>query len=345
MFPTANNQTQTENPPELVMLQMIHSYWVFLLIYAAAKLGIADLLKNEALNCDKLASLTQTHPRSLSRLMRALASVGIFEENQQGDFALTPLSNCLLSDAPSSVRAGAIMLGEEHYRAWGDILYSMRTGKSAFENLYGMNVFEYYAQNPEPEQIFSEAMTSVSIMEDMAVTKAYDFSKIQKLVDVGGGHGGLIASILKSNPHLQGVLFDQPSVVDGANNVLEKYGVSSRCEILSGNFFESVPSGGDAYILKHVLHDWDDETSISILKNCHQAMKKNDLLLIIELVIPPGNLPFFGKLQDINMLIMSHGGCERTQVEYQKLFECAGFKLTNIFPTEADTKIIEGICV
>lgn len=340
-----NDQTPNDIPPQSVMLQMVHSYWTFQIIYVAAKLSIADLLKNGPLSCDKLASSTGTHARSLYRLMRALASVGVFAENKQGDFTLTPLGSCLMSDVPDSIRAAAIMLGEEHYRAWGDILHSIRTGSSAFKHLYGMNIFEYYSQNPEPSKIFSEAMTSVSVIEDTAITEGYDFSKIQKLVDVGGGHGSLIASILKSNPMMKGVLFDQPSVIEGAKHLLEKQGVFSRCELVGGDFFQTVPAGGNAYILKHIIHDWDDERSLTILKHCYQAMVENDLLLVVEQVIPPGNNPFMGKLHDINMLIMSDGGCERTEAEYRTLFERAGFKLTKIFPTQSDANVIEGIRV
>jgi hypothetical protein len=345
MFQTENTTTPSDIPPQLVMLQMVKSYWISQLIYIAAKLGIADLLKNGPLSCDKLASSTGTHARSLYRVMRALASVGVFAEKEQGDFTLTPLAACLMSDVPDSIRAAAIMLGEEHYRAWGDILHSIRTGTSSFEHLYGMGLFEYYAQNPEPAKIFQKAMTSVSAIDNTAVTLGYDFSKIQKLVDVGGGHGSLIASILKSNTKMKGVLFDQPSVIEGAKHLLGNQGVSSRCELIGGDFFQSVPAGGDAYILRHILHDWDDKRALAILKHCHQAMVENSLLLVVELVIPPGNNPFLGKLIDINMLTMCNAGCERTEAEYRTLFERAGFKLTKIFPTQADVSVIEGVRV
>ena len=336
-------QNLQEIPPGQILLQMITSSWISQAIYVAAKLGIADLLKDGSKSSDELAKLTQTHARSLYRVLRALASVNIFAENEYGDFTLTPLATCLMSDVSGSFRAAAIMLGEEHYQAWGDILYSVRTGVSAFKHLYELDVFQYYAQNPEPGKIFSEAMTSVSVMEDTAVNKGYDFSKIQKLVDVGGGHGSLIASILKSNPNLKGVVYDQPSVIEGAKQLLEKQKVSSRCEFVGGDFFQSVPAGGNAYILKHILHDWDDERALTILKRCHKAMIDNDLLLVVEMVIPLGNNRFMGKLHDINMLIMTEGGCERTEAEYRNLFERAGFKLTKICSTEADISVIEGV--
>ncbi|MBW4574138.1 MAG: methyltransferase [Aphanothece sp. CMT-3BRIN-NPC111] len=330
-------------PPQLVMVQMVTGSWLSQCIYAAAKLGIADLLKNEPKSCDELANSTGTDSRSLYRLMRALASVGVFVENEQGLFALTPLATYLQSDVPGSIRAMAIMFGEEHYRAWGDILHSIQTGGCAFEHVYGMNVFDYYAQNPEPARIFDEAMTSFSAIEKTAVAADYDFSRIHKLVDVAGGHGSLIASILKSNPNMKGILFDQASVIAGAKPLLEAEGVSERCELVSGDFFESVPAGGDAYILKHIVHDWDDERAIAILKNCHQAMVENGKLLVVEQVIPPGNEPFVGKFLDLNMLMVAPGGCERTEAEYQTLFERAGFKLTKIVPTHSDVSVIEAI--
>lgn len=345
MSQIGNTQNPGEIPPQLMMLQLVNGYWITQLIYAVAKLGVADLLKDGPLNCDKLASSTGTHARSLYRVMRALASVGIFAENEESDFTLTPLATFLRSDVPDSLRTFAIMSGEEVYRAWGDILYSLRTGANAFEHLYGMNCFQYYAQNPQAGKIFDESMTNASIREITAIAKAYDFSKIQKLVDVGGGHGSLMVSILKSNPNLKGVLYDLPSVVEGAKNLLENQGMSSRCEVVSGDFFKSVPARGDAYILKGVIHDWDDERAIAILKNCHQAMVESGLLLVTEMVIPPGNNPFVGKLLDMHMLIKAPGGCERTEVEYRILFERAGFKLTNIFPTQANVSVIEGVCV
>lgn len=339
-----NTQTSQNIPPQLVMLQMVSASWISQSIYAAAKLGIADLLKDGSKNCDELAIATRTHTRSLYRLMRALASVGIFTESEPGYFNLTPLAACLQTDIPGSIRPFVIMLGEEHNRAWGDLLYSIQTGTSAFEHLYGMQIFQYYAQNPEPAKIFDAAMTSFSSIENAETITSYDFSSIRKLVDVGGGHGSLIATILKANPTLQGILFDQPAVIAGAKHLMTAEGVGERCEIIAGDFFESVPSGSDAYILKHIIHDWDDERAITILKNCHRAMVDNAKLLVVEQVIPPDNEPFFGKFLDLNMLVMCPGGCERTENEYRVLFKAAGFQLTQIVPT-SNVSVIEGIRV
>lgn len=338
-------QSPPDMPPEMAMLQMTSGYWISQSIYAAAKLGIADLLKDGAKNCEELATATGTKARSLYRVMRALAQVGVFAEKQEGSFSLTPLSACLQSDIPGSVRALAILFGEEQYKAWGDILHSVRTGESSFEHLFGMPVFEYYAQNPEAEKTFNAAMTSGSDAEKAAVVQTYDFSNIRKLVDIGGGQGSFISAILKANPTLQGVLFDLPSVVEGAPNVISAEGVADRCEIVGGSFYESVPSGADAYILKHVLHDWDDETSLTILKNCHSAIEENGKLLVVEQIVPPGNEPALAKFMDVNMMMLHPGGCERTEAEYQALFEAAGFKLTKVIPTRAMVSVIEAVRV
>lgn len=332
-------------PPEMAMLQMTSGYWISQSIYAAAKLGIPDLLKDGPKSCEQLASSTGTEARSLYRVMRALAQVGVFAEKENENFTLTPLSACLQSDAPNSVRALAVLFGEEQYKAWGDILYSMRTGGSSFEHVFGMPVFDYYAQNPEAEKTFNAAMTSGSDAEKAAVVQTYDFSTIHKLVDIGGGQGSFIASILKANPHLQGVLFDLPSVVEGAKQVIEAEGVADRCEIVGGSFYESVPNGADAYILKHVLHDWDDETSLTILKNCYSAIQENGKLLVVEQIVPPGNEPALAKFMDVNMMMLHPGGCERTEAEYQALFEAAGFKLTKVFPTRAMVSVLEAVRV
>ncbi|MBW4435284.1 MAG: methyltransferase [Pelatocladus maniniholoensis HA4357-MV3] len=345
MFLQENTQISEEMPSQMVMIQLATSYWVSRAVYAAAKLGIADMLKNGPHSCDLLANSTRTNPQALYRLMRALASVGIFAENKQGCFTLTPLATYLQSDAPNSIRAFAISFGEEHYRAWGDIIHSIQTGDNAFQNLYGMPVFQYYAQNSEAGKIFDEAMTNVSAKDKVEVVAAYDFSSIHKLVDVGGGYGSFIASILKVNPTMEGILFERPSVIAGAKSVLETEGVSERCQVVAGNFLESVPRGGDAYILKYVIHLLDDERAIALLKNCHSAMVENGKLLLVEQIVPPGDEPSWSKFLDIHMLIAISGGRERTKMEYQTLFEASGFKLTKVITTKSNINLIEGIRV
>ena len=340
-----NPQANQAMPPQLAVLQMATGYWVSRSIYVAAKLGIADLLKDSPKSCDELATATGTNAPSLYRVLRALASLGVFAETQPNHFTLTPLAACLQSDVPNSFRAFVIMLGEEQYRAWGELMHSVQTGGSSFEHIYGMNLYEYLAQNPESAKIFDEAMTNLSVTEIATIAASYDFSSIQTLVDVAGGEGLLIASILKSNPTLKGVLFDQPHVIERAKPFLEAEGLLERCQLAAGNFFESVPEGGDAYILKYIIHDWDDERAIAILKQCHKVMPANGKILVAEQVIPPGNQPFRGKLLDLQMLAMNSGGRERTEAEYRALFEKAGFKLTRIVPTQDEMSIIEGIRV
>jgi hypothetical protein len=337
-------QNSNDTSPSKKLLQMITASWVSQSIYAAAKLGIADLLKNGPQTIDELGNSVGADVQSLYRLMRVLASVGVFTEVKDRYFGLTPLGECLQTGTFQSMRAMATMCGEEHYQAWGNILHSIKTGECAFKNLYETSFFQYLKQNTESEQIFCEAMTNYAAQAHILVAAAYDFSGIKKIVDVGGGHGTLIASILKANLKMSGVLFDIPEVIEGAEQNIKAAGLENRCELVTGDFFKSVPSGGDAYILSTVIHDWDDDHSITILKNCHNAMVENGKLLLVEMVIPPDNEPFFGKILDLTMLVI-HGGRERTKIEYQALFAAAGFKLTNIFPTQSPLSVIEGIRV
>lgn len=333
-------------PPQAVMMQMSSGYWMTQLIYAAAKLGIADLLQDGPKSYEEIATSTETDAKSVYRVMRTLASAGVFTETEQGYFGLTPLAGSLRSGIPGSMRAMAIMFGEEQYQAWGNILYSLQTGKSSFEHMYGTPMFKYFVDNPVPGEIYEEAMTSVSAAEKIALVECYDFSYITKLVEVGGGHGSFLAAILKANPSIQqGVLFDQPYVIEGAKDVIEAEGVAARCELVPGNFYESVPSGGDAYSLKHVLHGHNDEESIAILKNVHSAMVENGKLLLMERVVGSGKDSFLSKFLDLNMMMLVTGGCQRTETEYRNIIEAAGFQMTKIFPSKAGVSVIESIRV
>ena len=338
-----NRTTSVDIPPPVAMLQMIAGFWVSRAIYIAAKLGIADLLKDGAKNSEALAQATGLHAPSLYRVLRALASVGVFAEDEQGRFALTPLAATLRTDVPGSLRAFAIAeLGEDHYPAWGEVLHSVKTGEIAFDHLFGMDVWQYRAQHPEDGKIFDEAMASFSSVVNATVVASYDFSSIGKIVDVGGGDGSLIASILQANPGMKGVLFDLPHVIVGARRRIEAEGLAERCDVVAGDAFASVPSGGDAYLLKWIIHDWDDARSVTLLKSCHRAMAKNGKLLVVEAIIPSDDTPSFHKFMDLNMLVMT-GGCERTEAEYQTLLEAAGFRLVGIIPTQSEMRVIEGI--
>jgi hypothetical protein len=288
-----NEATQELMPPHIAILETLVGGWRAQALYVAAKLGIADLVKDEPKTVGELADATGTNANSLFRVLRALASIGVFEE-QGGRISLTPLAQPLLSGVPGSMRPTAIMFGEEHQHAWGNILHSVRTGETAFDNVYGMNCFEHFEKNPEAAAIFNDAMTSFATQTHTAVIGSYDFSGIETLVDVGGGHGALLSLILKDNPPLRGRLFDLPHVVNGASRVLDAHGVSDRCEIVSGDFFTEAPAG-NAYILSSIIHDWDDERSIKILSNCRRAAQPDAKLLLVEMVIPEGNEPFWGK--------------------------------------------------
>ena len=332
-------------PPSAQLLQMIFSFMTSQAISVAAKLGVADLLGGEAKSADELAQATGVQARPLYRILRALASVGIFAEDDAGRFRLTPLAEPLRSDAPDSLRALAIFFGADwHWRVWSELSYSAQAGEPAFERIYGKAYFDYLAQNPTPAQVFNDAMTSFSASVSAAVINAYDFTGISKLVDVGGGHGLLLASILEKYPQMTGVVFDAPAVIEGAKDLIKECGVGGRCETVGGDFFESVPAGGDAYIMKHIIHDWDDERALTILKNCHRAMTENGKLLVVEMVIPEGDAPSLGKFLDLEMLLFLHS-YERTQAEYRALFARADFRLTRIVPTGMPHSVIEAVRV
>jgi len=329
-------------PPPAVMMQMLSGSWVSQSIYVAAKLGIPDLIAPSPQSVAELARQTATDEVSLGRLLRALVSIGVLQADDTGRIGNSPLSETLRRDVPGSLRAIAIMLGEEHLQAWGNLLHSVRTGEPAFDNLYGKNFFEYVAEHPESSETFNDAMTAFTTQMQHALLAAYDFSGITRLVDVGGGHGLMLAAILQANPHLHGIVFDLPHVVAGAGAVLESHGVSDRCETVGGDFFAEVPAG-DAYIMSNIIHDWDDERSIKILDNCRQAMTGDGKVLLVEMVIPDNNEPFAGKWLDLNMLVMTPGGRERTADEYRELLAKAGLSLNRIVPTQGNDSVVEAI--
>jgi hypothetical protein len=330
-------------PLHIQLSQMISGYWLSQAIYVAAKLNIADHLKKGSKTCDVLAQDTQAHAPALYRLMRALSSVGIFEETHSHTFGLTPLAEYLHSDHPQSVKATAIMLGEApHYQAWGNAFYSFQTGKPAFDQHFGQNVFEYFKTHPADAEIFEQSMNSFSLSEEKAILDVYDFSEFKTIVDVGGGYGEMLGTFLQKYENLQGILFDEGYVIDHCQPTLEKHGIVDRCQAVKGSFFESIPTGGDAYMLKHIIHDWDDERSIAILKNCCQAMGDQSKVLVMEMIVDPGNQPSAAKFLDLNMLVMCPGGKERTETEFHALFEAAGLALTRIVRTAEDICILEG---
>jgi hypothetical protein len=330
-----------ELSPQEHLARLASGYWHTQAIYVAAKLGIADLLNAGPKTADELASDTQTNAHAIYRLLRALASLGIFVEDDQRHFALTPMAECLRSDVPGSVRSLAIIRGEWQYEAWGQLLHSIRTGECAFEKIYGVPLFDYLASNPEKGKLFDEAMTGVHGRETRAMLDAYDFSGIGVLADVGGGNGEVISSVLKRYPDMRGILFDQPAVIERARGNLRIANLSERCAATAGNFFASVPSSADAYLLRHIIHDWDDDKSVTILRNCRSAMDKRGKLLVVEGIVPLGNEPSLSKFFDLAMMVLP-GGMERTELEYRRLFEASGFSLKRIIPTATWISVIEG---
>jgi ubiquinone/menaquinone biosynthesis C-methylase UbiE len=341
----AQTAVAKEIPPPIQMLQIISGFWVARCVYVVAKLGIADLINDGPRTADELAAATSTHAPSLFRVLRALAAVGVVTQDDQNRFGSTPLSQTLCANAPGSIRAFAMTeLGEEHYPAWGELLYSVRTGGIAFDKAFGEPVWEFFAKNPENAQIFNDAMSGMTAQANEAVHAAYAFSGINKIIDVGGGHGGLITGILKKNPQMRGILFDAPPVIEGATTRVQESGVADRCELVAGDFFKSVPEGGDGIVMKWIIHDWNDEQSISIMKNCHRALPAGGKLILIEAVVPDTNEPHFSKFIDLNMLVIT-GGRERTPEEFRQLYEASGFKLSRIVPTESPFSAIEGVKV
>ncbi|MFN8469681.1 MAG: methyltransferase [Caldilineaceae bacterium] len=331
-------------PPGAVLWQMMTGYWVSQAIYVAAKLGVADLLVDGPRPVEELAAATQADPAALRRVLRALASSGVFTETSPGAFALTPMAALLRSGVPDSMRSLAIMYAEEQYRAWGDMLHSVQTGKTAFERQFGTSYFAYLAQHPAANHVFNEAMSGYTMQLVGAVVDAYDFSPFQTIVDVGGSYGTLLEGTLLSNPTARGILFDQPHVANAAGEVLAATPVADRCTTVGGDFFVEVPAGGDAYLLAQILHDWDDERSVAILQQCRRAISQQGRLLVIELVLPEGEEPFPGKWLDLHMLAML-GGRERTAAEYAVLFNAAGFELTRVVPTTAGPSVVEAVPV
>jgi SAM-dependent methyltransferase len=273
-----------------------------------------------------------------------LASVGIFREGADQQFELTPLAQPLLSDAPESKRALVLMSGEEQYRAWGELLYSVQTGRTGFERVFGRPLFDYLAENPEQAQVFDAAMVSIHGRETPAILAAYDFACRGVVADVGGGNGSVLIALLQRFSQPRGILFDLPGVVNRARQAIAAAGLAERCEVLGGSFFETAPPGADAYLLRHIIHDWDDERSLEILRNIHRAARPDSRLLIIETLIEPGNEPSFAKLLDLTMLVIP-GGQERTADEYRRLLNAAGFELARIIPTTAEVSILEAVKV
>jgi O-methyltransferase domain/Dimerisation domain len=327
------------------MQQMIHGFVFPPMLYVAAKLGIADLLADGPQPIDALAAATGTHASSLYRVLRALASRGVFTQDEGQCFALTPQAALLRTNVPGSLRSMAVYWGSPWlWNAWSHLLDGVQTGQTAFDLAHGTSFFAYLAQHPDDAEVFNQYMAEAPMQRHAAVAAASDFSGMRLVVDVGGGHGASLIALLQAHPALRGVLFDLPQVVAGARDHLLAAGVADRCDPVGGDFFASVPPGGDAYLLEAVLHDWDDDRALHILQNCRRVMAGHGKLFVAELIVPEGNAPSQAKLVDVVMLTML-GGQQRTEAEFRALYARAGFQLTNVVLTPSGMYVIEGVPV
>jgi hypothetical protein len=324
------------------MRQLIVGGRISQLIGLSVRLGIPDLLKKGAKSVDEIATATHSHSQALYRALRLLASEGVFAEVSERVFGLTPLSETLLSDAPVSLHASALFEVSDIGRlTWANVSHSVKTGQSAFTHAFGAPMFEYLKQHPDAAAVFDAFMAEMTAAAAASIIEAYEFSGLGRVCDVGGGHGVFLASILAARPEMRGILFDLPHVTAGSAATLYRAGVSDRCATVTGSFFDSVPIGADAYILKSVLHDWSDEQCLRILKNCNSSMPPDARLLVIELDLPPGNQPHFGKYVDMNIMLQTEGGYQRSEEQHRVLFAASGFRLSRVVPTTSALSVTE----
>jgi precorrin-6B methylase 2 len=331
--------------PSTAMLRMISGLWVSRIIYVATKLRIPDLLGEAPRGLDELAYATGTHAPSLRRLLRALVAVGVLTQGRDDSFRLTPLGATLQAGSPGSLRAWTLLvLSDERYQAWGDLMQSVRTGEVAFNHRFGMGLWEYAAKHPDHGKVLDEAMANLLGVYNAAVIAAYSFADFETIVDVGGGDGSLLISILRANTNTRGVLFDLPHVAEKAKKRIADAGLGERCDVLAGDAFVGVPSGGDAYVLSRIMDSWNDECAAAILRKCRSAMAPKAKLLLIERVLPEHveNSATTQALvmSDLNMMVVT-GGRERTASEYAALVESAGFRLLRVIPTESVMNLVE----
>ena len=335
------NPSATSVPPHAVLIQIGTAYWGSQMLLVAAQLRLADRLDKGPRTSSDLAEDLGLDGRAFHRFLRSLAGMGVLTEVESGTFGLTPLGEALKKDAPGSAHATILTLtGNLCREAWGELLYSLKTGKTGLEKAFGQPLFEYLADRPAEASLFSETMVGFHGAEPPTVAEAYDFGRFASIVDVGGATGNMLAHILGKHDGPRGVLFDLPHVVADAPAFLESHGIANRVTIESGSFFEGVPVGHDAYILSHIIHDWNEDQCQTILQNCRQAIDPNGRLLIVEMVLPEGDAPHPGKMLDMMMLV-GPGGQERTPTEYVTLLGKAGFELTKVVPTASAVSIVE----
>jgi len=332
----------TTQTPATRLRELIAGFVLSRAVYTAASLGIADLLAKGPSDASTLARASDAHAGALYRVLRTLASTGVFAETADGKFCNTPLSELLRSDVAGSLRALSLMYGDDDvWAAWGEVLHSVRTGDAAFDKVTGLGTFDYYARHPDKAKVFDQAMVSSSSLVNRALTEAYDFSRFTCLVDVAGGYGSTLCAILNATPSLRGVLYDMPHVIEGARARVAAQGVADRCQLVAGNMFESVPAGADAYFMKHILHDWDDAACGKILSSIRAAMPAHGRLLVCEKLILPGSAGTYSKITDLVMLVHNQGGRECTEAEYRDLLASSGFRLARVVALVADYSLLE----
>lgn len=333
-----------EPTPRDALLRIVNAPMLTQCVWVAAKLGVADLVADGPKSCDDLATATDSDATSLCRILRCLTSFGVFHEEEDGRFSQTEMSAVLRSDVPDSARAWTVMRGEPFlWRPWGEILHSVKTGGSAFMHAFEMDWPQYFGRHPEAAQLFDDGMRSISADKYQAAADAYDFSGVTTTVDVGGGNGGMLTAILRRNPHMRGTVAELGHVIDDARKHLAAAGLSDRSECVPINMFESLPAGADAYVMANVIHDWDDERCVVLLRNCCEAMHPDGHVLLVEMVLPPRNEPHLSKIVDIEMLVMTDGGRERSEGRYAALFEAAGLRLARTIPTASPWSVLEAV--
>lgn len=328
-------------PPPVALIEMLSGFWISQSLSVVAKFGVADhMSETQATSARVLAEKTGANADALYRLMRALSTVDIFREERVGEFRLTPIGAALKTDHPQSMRYFSIYQGQLNWVNWGALGHCVQTGTNAIEHLHGMKSFEYISGDKERADIFDRGMVNVSAMELDPVLAVYDFSPFKTIADIGGGYGAVLCAILAITPGVKGILYDLPQTADGARQHFEAAGLGARVEVSSGSFFDGVPAGADAYLMKHIIHDWSDEESIRIMANIRQHIPMSGKLLLIEHVVPPPGVVHFSKFLDLEMLVATTGR-ERTEDEYRALMAKAGFRLNRIVPTIGLASVIE----
>jgi hypothetical protein len=334
-------EASTALPPQAQIMQFLTAKWVSPTIGVLAELGVADALVDGPRTPDDLAKQVKAHPRSLYRLLRAAASVGVFAEDAAGRFSLTPLAECLRSDVPGSMRGAAVMFNAEPmWSPYGRLMHCARTGEPSFDELYGMDIYAYLAQDRALEKVFLDTTVAFYAAAAPAIASAYDFGRFGTVMDLGGGVGYLLAAILARSPSARGVLFERPSVLARAKGVLAETGVAERISLLEGDFFDSVPATADAYVIKSCVHNFRDDRALELLRVIRHATRPSTPLLVVDAVVPPGNEPHYSKFDDVEMLAIA-GGIDRTEGEWRALLAAGGFEVRQVLACTPMASLLE----